>query len=73
MQEENNYFLNFSKNLRKLRKEKNLTQIEVSTLLNIPSSLYSRYESQHDVPDIKLSSLIKISNFFNITIDELIK
>jgi len=73
MQEKNLYLMKFSKNIRKLRTERNLTQIDVATAIGVTRSLYQRYESITNVPDIGITKIIKIAKFFEVNIDELIK
>ena len=73
MQEKNEILKKFSINLKKFRKEKNLTQLEVAVHLNIPRSLYLRYESLNNVADIRLSNLVKIAEFFKKSLDDFIK
>ncbi len=73
MQEKNEILKKFSKNLRKFRKEKNLTQLEIAVYLNIPRSLYLRYESLNNVADIRLSNLVKIAEYFKKSLDDFIK
>ena len=72
MQEKNIELERFSINLRKFRQEKGLSQMEVAVSLNIPRSLYLRYESTKNTPDIRLSSLIKLARYFNKSLDEFI-
>lgn len=57
-------------NLKKIRKEKNIKQIEVAKYLNITEATYSRYESGkiNIAPDM----LIKLSEFFNVSTDYLL-
>ncbi len=73
MQEKNEILKKFSKNLKKFRKEKNMTQLEVAVNLNIPRSLYLRYESLNNIADIRLSNLVKIAEFFKKSLDAFIK
>lgn len=58
------------KNLKLLRKRKGMTQQEVSTAIEINRSSLAGYESQIQ-PDLSL--LIKFSDFFNVTIDTMVK
>ena len=53
--------------IRDLREDRDLTQKEVSRLLNCSQQVYSNYElGQRDVPtDI----LIKLSRIYNVSID----
>ena len=57
-------------NLKILRKRKGMTQQEVSTAIDINRSSLAGYESQIQ-PDLGL--LIKFSEFFNVTIDTMVK
>ena len=61
--------MNYSKILRMLRENNSLTNIEMSKLLNISDSMYSRYEKQNQIIPIK--HLDALSNYFNVSIDYL--
>jgi len=68
-----NVILNkFSENLRKFREEKKMSQLEVSTKIGISRSLYQYYESNKP-PDIRLTNLVKILDFFDVSLDDLLK
>ena len=53
--------------VRDLREDRDLTQREVSRVLNCSQQVYSNYElGQRDIPtDI----LIKLSRFYNVSVD----
>lgn len=53
--------------LKELRKEKNLTQKEISKLLDIKQNTYSNYENNKSEPDIQ--TLIKMADIFKSSID----
>ena len=55
------------KRIRDLREDRDLTQKELCKILNCSQQVYSNYElGQRDIPtDI----LIKLSNFYNVSID----
>ncbi len=61
----------FPNNLKNLRIDNNLTQQGIADSLGISRSSYSSYETGVSEPNIEV--LIKISNFFNCTIDDLLK
>ena len=61
---------NFHNNLKNLRLSINLTQKELGERLGISKQVISYYEKGKRYPD--LCNLIKISNFFNCSIDSLI-
>lgn len=53
--------------IRDLREDNDLTQKELSKILNCSQQVYSNYElGQRDIPtDI----LIRLSNFYNVSVD----
>ncbi len=60
----------FGDTLKSLRNEKNLTQEELSNILNISRSSIASYETNRKQPD---HSKLKIfSDFFNVSIDYLL-
>lgn len=60
---------NLSKNLINLRKQKGLTQQEVSAKLNITYQSYQAYELGSSAPS--LINFIKLAKFFNVSCDSL--
>jgi len=54
-------------NLKKLRKEKGVTQTEVATFLGVRQNTYSQYESDSRQPDIE--SLVKLGMFYDVSLD----
>ena len=56
--------------LEKLRITHNLTQVEVAERLGLAKMTYHNYETGRNEPNIK--TLIKIADFYNITIDYLV-
>lgn len=56
--------------LRKLRKEKNLTQSEVAKLNGISLRSYSKYECGHAVMCVK--TLFKLARFYGVTVSFLL-
>lgn len=56
--------------IRDLREDKDLTQQQMAEFLNITQATYSRYESG-DL-DIPSAVLIKLSEFYNVSIDYLL-
>jgi len=63
--------INFSKNIKLLRKRRGRTQDEVADTLGMKRSTLSGYENQVAQPG--LSSLVAFSKYFNISIDTLLK
>lgn len=56
--------------LKKLRKDKNLSQLEVAKYLGTSQQNYCRYENGDNEPDI--NTLIKLATFFHVSVDYLI-
>lgn len=59
------------KGLKKIRKERRLTQLKVAMDLNISREALSHYENGKREPSIDM--LVKMSEYFNVSIDFLIK
>ncbi|MDL2310405.1 helix-turn-helix domain-containing protein [Peptostreptococcaceae bacterium OttesenSCG-928-C18] len=60
----------FGEKLRKLRSEKGITQEILAKEMNVTRQTISGWERGRSEPDI--ATLINLSNFFSITIDELL-
>ena len=60
----------FSKNIKRLRKERDLTQEGLADFLGVSFQAVSKWERGDSYPDIKM--LPEIAAFFNVTIDELL-
>ena len=56
--------------LKMLRKEKNLTQEQLAEQLNVSGRTVSRWETGRNMPDISL--LVELSEFYDVSIPELI-
>lgn len=56
--------------IRNLREDKDLNQEQLAKLLNISQITYSRYESGK--LDIPTQSLIKLADFYSISVDYLL-
>ena len=60
----------FMKGLKQIRKERRLTQLKVAMDLNISREALSHYENNKREPSLDM--LIKMSEYFNVSIDFLI-
>lgn len=60
----------FAQRLRELRSEKGVVQKDVANFLNITTSAYGFYEQGKRVPDTDI--MIKLSNYFNVSLDYLL-
>jgi len=57
-------------NLKRIRKERKLTQSDVAKVLDITVSAYGNYELGQRSPTPEM--LIKLANYFNVSIDEIL-
>ena len=64
-----NVNMNIGKKLKELRIQQNLTQEMLSGLLGISRVNYTRYENDKVRPDYE--TLIKISDFYDVSLDDL--
>lgn len=55
--------------IRDMREDNDLTQKQISTILNCDQSLYSKYEREER--EIPLSLIIKLADLYNTSIDYL--
>ena len=55
--------------IKRLRKERNLTQEQLAEQLNISSAAVSKWENNIGMPDI--SNIVPLANLFGVTTDEL--
>jgi transcriptional regulator with XRE-family HTH domain len=60
-----------SENLKRLRLEKNYSQAFVAENIDISLRTYQTYESDKTY-DIRISNMVKIAEFYGITVDALI-
>lgn len=60
----------FKNNLKMLRQEKNIGQVELAQKIGVSKGIISLWESGKREPT--MSSLIALSNFFNVSIDYLV-
>ena len=63
--------VNFSENLKMLRLQNNVTQQDIAKLCKTTTATVSRWENGVNEPDIY--NLILLADYFEITIDELVK
>ncbi len=65
-----NIYLPLAKNLRKYRKQLNLSQQAVADKLVINRTTYTKYELSQAEPSIEL--LIKMAALYNVTVNDLL-
>ena len=57
----------YLKRLRDLREDKDLKQVDISNMLGIQQTVYSRYE--RGFQNIPLEHLLTLAEFFNVSLD----
>jgi len=63
---------NFSRNLRNIRNQKDKTQCEVAVNIGINPRNYQRLETNNP-PNIKMSTLVNLLKYFDVSLEELLK
>ncbi len=63
--------LKFCNNLKNARKDKGLTQKQVAIMLDVVESCYANWEQGRTEPNVDF--LRKLSNIFEVSLDDLIK
>ena len=63
--------MNFGDKIQLQRKKKGMTQEELGEELNVSRQTITKWESNQSFPEIK--KIIKLSYFFDVTIDYLLK
>ena len=61
---------NFAENLRRIRKENNLSQEQLADKLGVSRQSVTKWESQQAYPE--MDKVIQLCNMFNLNIDELL-
>lgn len=62
--------MNLSDNIKAIREEKGLKQIEVATLIGVDKSAYSKIEK--GLRALKAEELYKMAQLFNLTTDQIV-
>lgn len=62
--------MDFGKQIKELRKEKNLTQEQMANMLNVSRQAISNWENNKNLPDLEL--LVLMSKVFSISLEQLI-
>ena len=57
-------------NIRNLREDRNLRQKDLAAMLNVSQNTYSQYET--GVIELTASTLIKLADFYDVSVDYLL-
>ena len=71
LSQEDEMEISIGENIRRLRKEKRMTQRELASRLNVSIQAVSKWERSYSYPDVTL--LMPIADIFSVTLDELFK
>lgn len=71
MEEQDSLAYIFGKNITRLRKMENMTQLELAEKLNYSDKAVSKWEQGNSLPDVRV--LVQIANLFGVTVDDLIR
>jgi len=63
--------MSIEESIYKLRKKNNLSQGELASKMDVSRQSISKWETGQSVPDLK--NIIKLSEIFNVTVDEIVK
>lgn len=63
--------LTIGKNIMRLRKMANMTQLELAEKLNYSDKSVSKWEQGNGIPDVRI--LMQLSELFGVTLDDLVK
>ncbi|WMJ75313.1 helix-turn-helix transcriptional regulator [Cytophagaceae bacterium ABcell3] len=62
--------MSIGENIKRIREEKGLTQLQIAELINMHRSNYSKVESGQR--DISVDALNKVAKYFGMTIDQIV-
>jgi transcriptional regulator with XRE-family HTH domain len=68
---EKNYLIKIGRNIKELRKEKGISQVELAYMCNFEKTNMSRIESGNNNPTIR--TLLKIANALDVDLFEILK
>ena len=71
MEEQDLLAVTIGKNLTRLRKMANLTQLELAEKLNYSDKSVSKWEQGNGIPDIRI--LVQLSELFGVSLDDLVR
>lgn len=71
MEDQDQLAVTIGKNITRLRKLANMTQLELADKLNYSDKSVSKWEQGNGIPDVRI--LIQLSELFGVSIDDLVK
>ncbi len=70
MEDQDSLAIIFGKNITRLRKLTNMTQLELAEKLNYSDKAVSKWEQGYSLPDVRV--LVQLAEIFGVTVDDLI-
>ena len=71
MEDQDLLAVTFGKNVTRLRKISNMTQLELAEKLNYSDKAVSKWEQGYSLPDVRV--LVQLADLFGVTVDDLIR
>ena len=71
MEEQDSLAVVIGKNITRLRKMENMTQLELAEKLNYSDKSISKWEQGNGVPDIRI--LVQLSDLFGVSVDDIVR
>lgn len=71
MEDQDLLAITIGKNITRLRKMANLTQLELAEKLNYSDKSVSKWEQGNGIPDVRI--LVQLSEIFGVTLDDLVR
>lgn len=71
MDEQDKLAVTIGKNLTRLRKMANMTQLELAEKLNYSDKSVSKWEQGNGIPDVRI--LVQLAELFGVTLDDLVR
>lgn len=71
MEEQDALAMTIGKNLTRLRKMANMTQLELAEKLNYSDKSVSKWEQGNGIPDVRI--LVQLADLFGVTLDDLVR
>lgn len=71
MEDQDSLAVIFGKNITRLRKMENMTQLELAEKLNYSDKAVSKWEQGNSLPDVRV--LVQLADLFGVTVDDLVR
>ena len=69
--EEDVLAVTIGKNIMRLRRMANMTQLELAEKINYSDKSVSKWEQGNGIPDVRI--LVQLADLFNVSVDDLVR